>query len=226
MRFKKDANVEAADGHTVGKLERVVLDPDNQDVTHLVVSKGFLFKEDKVLPIQLVDKSDEGRIVLSPEAGNLDAFPPYEETDFEVVNEEKLGETPAPSDEYAPMLYWYPSATIGPSFRPYLWNSDQNLTEDGGIIETKERNIPPQTVGLQVGAQVLSSDGKHVGDLDQVLMLPGADKATHFVIHEGGLLKGKKIVPLKWVTFLGEKQIRLSIPADFISSLPDYHEPS
>lgn len=222
MRFRKDANVETADGSTVGKVERVVLDPGNQEVTHLVVSKGFLFKEDKVLPIRLVDSADESGVMLSREVDNLEAFPPYEETDFRVVNEEKLGETPPPSDEYAPMLYWYPSATVGPTFRPYMWNSDQNFTEGEGIIETRELNIPPQTVGLQVGAEVISSDDQHVGDLDQIMMLPGADKATHFIVNESGLLKGKKLVPLKWVTFLGEKEIRLSITADFLDSLPDY----
>lgn len=47
MQFKDGANVYTADGHTVGSIDRVVIDPRTNEVTHVVVRRRLFFTEDQ-----------------------------------------------------------------------------------------------------------------------------------------------------------------------------------
>ena len=40
MQFKENTHVYTAGGQDVGKIKRVVVDPNTKDLTHLVVQKG------------------------------------------------------------------------------------------------------------------------------------------------------------------------------------------
>jgi sporulation protein YlmC with PRC-barrel domain len=53
MRIKEGDRVETYHGEKVGTVSRVVIDPRNKEITNIVVGKGFLFKEDRVLPAAL-----------------------------------------------------------------------------------------------------------------------------------------------------------------------------
>ena len=54
MQIKRNARVVTADGRDVGHVERVVIDPGTRDLSHLIVSRGRLFKEDRGVPFNLV----------------------------------------------------------------------------------------------------------------------------------------------------------------------------
>ena len=54
MEFKEGAVVFSSDDKKVGHIRRVVIDPKTEEVTHLVIEKGFLFVEDRVIPIEEV----------------------------------------------------------------------------------------------------------------------------------------------------------------------------
>lgn len=79
MQFKKDAPVYTADDQQVGAIDRVVLDPQTNDVSHIVIRQGWFFAEDKVLPIALVDTANAERIQLRRAVKNLDALPRFED---------------------------------------------------------------------------------------------------------------------------------------------------
>lgn len=74
--YKKNEAVYTADGQQVGVIERVVLDPSTNEISHLVLRQGWLFTEDKVVPIELVDLTDTERIGLRRDVKNLDQLPP------------------------------------------------------------------------------------------------------------------------------------------------------
>jgi len=69
---------------------------------------------------------------------------------------------------------------------------------------------------------VLSSDDEQVGDVEEVLTEPMADRATHLVISEGLLLKEKKLVPTHWITAVLEDSVVLAVDAETIEDLPEY----
>lgn len=74
MQFKQGTHVYTIDGKDVGAIDRVVLDPKTDEVTHVVVRRGWLFSEDKVVPIS---SADCRRLALSgetPHSRRLDSI--------------------------------------------------------------------------------------------------------------------------------------------------------
>ena len=80
MQLKPDTQVVTADGKRVGAIDRVVLKPDTKEVTHVVVQKGFLFSEDKVVPLSLIGPATADKVTLRPDAGDLQELPNFEES--------------------------------------------------------------------------------------------------------------------------------------------------
>jgi uncharacterized protein YrrD len=218
MQFVQNASVFAADGEQIGEIERVVMDPRSRQVTHVVVRKGFFFTEDRVVPVSLVASADDERVELREDAGDLEGLPIFEEEHFVTTGEEEY-RLRQPEDTFPP-LYWYPPV-YGSGYGAGKMYPAPPLQP----VEI-ERNIPEGSVALREGARVVSADGEHVGDVEQVLTEPEADRVTHFVVSKGFLLKERKLVPMGWVARLGEDQVHLAVGTQLLKSLRDYKEPS
>lgn len=215
MQLKKGADIYTAEGKRVGSLDRVVLDPRSKEVTGIVVRKGVFFGEDKVVPMSLVSTvTDEGDISLRPGAGDLDELPDFTDTEYVPSGVHHTVGT----DERS--VYWYPPVGYAPwgvAASPVVTTPVPEY-----VLETS-RNIPEGTVALKRGAKVLSSDDEQVGDIEEVLTEPEADRATHLVISEGLLLKEKKLIPTNWISSVLEDQVVLAVDAETIENLPEYH---
>lgn len=65
MQFKKRVQVIANDGAKIGVLDRVITDPKNDSVTHLVISSGLFLKKRKMIPVYWLDDVAEDQLHLS-----------------------------------------------------------------------------------------------------------------------------------------------------------------
>lgn len=213
MQFKQRAGVITAQGQNAGRIERVVIDPRTKEVTHVVVRKGTLFTGDKVVPIELIASATEGGIVLRDNAGDLQALPDFEDEQY--VQAQIDAAAVLHSMGYLPAFYWYPP------FEPGRMGNLSDQPQATLITET-ERNIPEGAVAMKEGAKVISADDKHVGDVEQVLTDPQADRATHFLISKGVLLKEKKIVPVRWVNDINENEVHLAVGSSLLDELRAY----
>jgi uncharacterized protein YrrD len=216
VKFKSNANVLTANGDKVGEVQRVVVDPKTKQITHVVVRKGFLFSEDKVVPINLIASATDESVRLRDDAGDLEALPEYIEKHYVLVNERELGR-PQPSDAAA-ATYWYPpfaTSVVSEQTEPAL-------AEKPAFIEREKYNIPEGTVALQEGVKVVAANDEHVGDVEEVLTDAQADRVTHFVIAEGLLYKDKKLVPSRWVSRISAEEIQLAVSSSCLERLPEY----
>ncbi len=114
MKFKQNASVSTADGEGVGHIDRVVIAPATKRVTHVVVRKGLLFADDRVVPIGLVAEATDDHINLREGAGDLHDLPIFEES------------------VYVRMTYPDP----GPSGPQYAQRVEQNIPE--GTVALRE----------------------------------------------------------------------------------------
>jgi uncharacterized protein YrrD len=210
MEFKDGAKVYMADGDLAGSIDRVVIDPHTKTVTHVVVRKGFLFTEDKVVPLDLVAGTTEDLVTLREDAGDLDALPLFEESHYVPLDD--VDKPASYSADNASPIYWYP---------PFggAWYGAPVYPEVAYMTRT-EQNIPEGTVGLKEGAKVVSADGVHVGDVERVFTV--GDQATHLLISQGLLFKENKLIPTTWVSSITEDEVTLSINARMLERLPAY----
>lgn len=210
MQFNIGAKVLTADGEQVGTVDRVVIEPDTQEVTHLVVQKGILFTEDKVIPMSLVSNATEEQVSLQKADDDLDEFPDFVESNF--VPADRGPDSVSVTNNRANTFYWYPPVGGYGGFAAHAIPR----------YVVKTEHIPEGTVALDEGANVISSDGEHVGDVERVFTDSENDRATHLLISEGLFLKEKKLVPTRWIEHVFEHEIRLFVDSELVESLPEY----
>ena len=210
IQFQKNANVIAANGQSLGQIDRVVLNPETKVITDIVVKTGALFnKEDKVVPVGLVAETTEDQILLRNEAGELNAFPVFEERRI-VPGKEDIDKTL--SSENVPQMVNYGFPEVGPAYiQP----------PSAKIVTQIEQNIPEGTVAMKEGAKVITSEGKHVGYVERVLADSSVDQVTHLLVSTGRFTKDAKLVPIEWVMAVGEDEIHLRVNKDSVEELAD-----
>ncbi len=219
MEFKQGTKVYTYDGKDVGSVDRVVLNPKTKEVTHIVVRKGFLFSEDKIVPLSLVASATDESVKLRQDAGKLNDLPPFEETHYVGLNEEETRTAAYPAGLAAP-FYWY--APTG-GWMGYPDYGDSYAYPPPYPSETTQ-NIPDNTVALREGADVISADGKHVGSVKRIFTKSGSDRATHFLISEGLFFKEQKLVPIGWISDVQEDEVHLNVGAKLLNEVPEFHE--
>jgi len=211
MRFAKGAEVSTANGEKIGKVTRVVIDAKTRDVTDLVVERG-LFENEKVIPIGLVDVEEGDRIRLRETNQGVDDFLDYETTHYVPIDQ-----ITDPSENIE-TYYWYPPTNF--QFPA------SGLLPGGSVMPDyvlrTETSIPEGRIAIAEGAQVISVDEKHIGNVEQVIADAESNNVTHFVVGKGFLLKEHKLVPAFWVTKVAEEKIYLSVEARVFERLPDY----
>ena len=209
MIINYGSDVVKADGEKAGDVKFVVMDPKENELTHIIIEKGFLFKEDRVLPISLVSDSSEDQVSLYKLEESLDDLPVYKEERYVEVD------TPSTAKQRVAgpaILYDYPP--VGTSPQP---NRGEQLTKT-----TQYRAIHGDAEPIRNGAKVISLEGKNIGNVEKVVVDSQTDDVTHFVITKGIVLVEEKLVPAGWIDDVDENEIQLYVDQDVIKNLPEY----
>ena len=75
IAFHRSTEIEATDGH-VGKVEKLLIEPDSGQITHLVMHKGHLWgKKDVWIPLSAVGSVDYDAVYLNVEKSAVSEFP-------------------------------------------------------------------------------------------------------------------------------------------------------
>lgn len=213
MRLSQGAEVFSSQGKKLGTLNRVILDPNTREVTHIVIERGFLTTENKMVDMHRVNSEIEDRIILLPPEESFDEFQDFEESQY--VN---LDAAEYPQGEVH-SSFWAPPTNTA------WWQATAHIPSHHGTpvysVDTRQ-NIPEGTVALAEGAKVLSRDEKHVGDIEQLIVEPEDNRVTHLVVREGLLFKERKLVPVTWISRVEEEQVHLSVGSGTLDKLPGY----
>lgn len=221
MAFKQGTHVFTSDNHDVGSIERIVLDPQTNEVSAVVVRQGWLFTEDKVVPISMVAATTEDRVTLQETREDLEDLPKFEETYYVSANEAEYRDEDVMGEPYVTPLYNYPPVgTAWWGFGDYY--GVPPLDPRPELIERKQRNIPDNMVAVKEGARIVSSDGEHVGNVEEIFTDAETNHATHIIISQGLLFKDRKLIPTNWVKNAGEDEIVLTVNTRLVDSLPEY----
>lgn len=193
MELKNGTSVMTIDGKDAGSLHRVVIKPETNEITHVVVQKGLITTEDKVIPIVKVASTSNDKISLTCTSDELKEMSPLEINDYGSDSEGQV------FDRLGGGMYTAPPAAHN-------------------VLREKARTIPDDLVALKEGAPVISQDGRHVGNIEKVFAESG--KVTHFIASQGILLKTRKAIPIEWVQTLSDEEVKLTVAANQLDDLP------
>ena len=208
MKFHYGTDVINHDGEKVGEVEAVVLDPSTEEITNVIVRKGFLLQDDKVLPISLVETAGEDHVKLHSFDADIEDLPTYKRTHFVQIDRPGHQQIDEP---LVPMFSYPPIGFAGLYPHPFV------------DVPVEERNIPLTTKPIKEGARVIALDGEHVGNVEEVIFDPETDRATHFIISKGLFVKDEKSIPVDWIKEYGQNEIKLFVDSNVIENLPDHH---
>ena len=200
MEFKEGTSVYSSDEKNAGNIHQVVIDPETKEVTHIIILRGPLFKDDKVIPVENVVSASQESVVLNCKLEEIKAMSPLDIKKYTPLDEASGG-----AQSYSPTMGGLYS---NPGPQPYV------------VTETT-RTIPEELVVLKEGARVISSDEEHVGNIERVYTDPDSGKVSRFIVSQGLLLKTKKAVPIQMVDKIEDDEVYLSVGAQQLAELPE-----
>jgi uncharacterized protein YrrD len=203
MQFKQNAPVRTADDEKVGEISRVVINACSHEISHLVISRGFLFTKERLLPMDLVEEATANSVVLKRRSDKLE-LPEYNEDDFLSFDDLDLeaSRRAYPEGCPRPMISYLP---VGER-RAYKQSASDTVGR----------------VPIKTGAKVISGNDEHVGDVKRVFADPTDDEVTHILIERGILFSNEKLVPIDWVRSASADDVRLGVSDRALERLPDY----
>ncbi len=207
MQLELGTRVECAD-ETFGKLVDVVIDPTSRRVTHLVVERDRDSWLARLVPVELVERSDDSTKTITLRATvdevrqlppmhevsylRLDGFP-VDDPDWDVGVEEVLA------------LPYYPAYGLEPTPVDYAVSYDR---------------VPKGEVEIRRASEVDSADGHRLGHVDGFLV-DEDELITHVVLEQGPPWERREVaVPIGAVAQVATDAVTLRLTKDEVAALP------
>ncbi len=197
--FNFGAEVQGKEGQC-GKLAGLVVQPETRQVTDLIVKKGFLFTQDRIVPISVVQSAMEDNVHLSITDYELDQYPEYRVKEYE-----------------------QPATGLGQQTvnvaTPYGYATTEPTVP---MVKQKIREglVPGQEV-IEKGMEVKNIEGT-IGKVEHVVVDRESQKMTDLVAHRGMLFGDRIIIPVSMVEDLHEEGIFISCTNEEVEQLPRY----
>jgi uncharacterized protein YrrD len=174
-----------------GKLAGVIINPEELQVTGLIVESGFLVKQNRILPLQVIERAAEDGIYLSLGLAEVEDFPEYQIIEYE---------EPATGLEHG----------TGQGVTSYgAYGSTEAAVP---MIRRKVRE------GLVAGQQVIEESMpvndlyNLIGQVDRVVVDSQSAKITYLVVHRGLIFKDQLTIPSSVIESIDETHIFVSDP--------------
>ncbi|MGA7671688.1 MAG: PRC-barrel domain-containing protein [Nitrolancea sp.] len=213
MEIKLGKSVTSSNGKHVGDVDSLVVDYNTKDVMSVIVRSGALFGTDRIIPVESFDRvDDDGTIHLNltdEEAKEHEEFVQQKYTaanpgDYPYTDEAWVSGTGQPS------VFWaYGTAPMGYSSRaPFFSEAPVDPPE----VEVKT-NLPERSVRIDHGTDVVGSDGKKLGTVDEVDYAEDGE-IDGFVVKAGFLFHHDIRIPSDWINEVNGDLVTLTVTSD------------
>jgi hypothetical protein len=207
LEITEHTKVFTAHGEYVGRVDRIVIDPITRMVSHIVVHKGVLLPEDKVIPIGAIATATEERVHLA-RGSHPDEFLPFIEQHYVKLDNEDQDEDEGGRALRTPFV-WYGPYGISST----MYESEMRLVT--------ERNIPERAIALESGVCVCALGRAEIGKLDEVIATE-TGLATHIIVTMSDPSLDRKAIPMHWVDDIAENEIYVGATQWMIKAIEPY----
>jgi sporulation protein YlmC with PRC-barrel domain len=177
MRLDLDAKVRASDGEDIGSVDRAIVDPHTNEVTHIVVRTGAIFGRDIMVPREDLERGNQegDTLHLTLTKEEMERLPDF-------VAEQYM---PPPPAWVGPAGYGFPSSS-------YVWPVavDPTMGVMPIAVPVDDEEIEdPDVVTITKGALVLDRNADDIGVVDDVRFDGDTGRLQGFVLRVGGALR-------------------------------------
>lgn len=190
MELTINAKVSCTDGEA-GHLNGIILKPDSDEVTHIVVKWHH---KEYVVQASDIASATPVHVQLTCTCAELEVMPPFVETEYV--------RTLVEDHEFLPEGYYF---TETPSMRTYT---------------VTHEHIPEGELEFTKGTHVYAKDGK-VGHIEELVVNPLNFQITDIVLREGPLSAWKElVVGVEYIKSIEEDGLHLKLNKAELKMLP------
>lgn len=188
------AEVHCSDG-IAGISTQVIVNPNHQQITHLVVQSDLPPFHEYLVPFEQVEETAPNRIKLKCSQEDL--------LKIELFKVEEFIPTEMPGH-----LSW-----------PYCVPIPGSIAEVADYIPVEHHYFPLGEQMVQIGARVEATDGA-IGQVEELLINSNNMQVTHLVLLEQNILtKRKIIIPVSQIDHVDENTVYLNMARQNIGEL-------
>ncbi len=194
------AEVRGSDGK-LGEVHRVIVDARTGHITDLVVKHGFLFGNERVVPLSRVAKIEDGAVYLDADKAAFERFNGFTDDRYRAPDPDYIG--PPGFDNTQFLLDEITSigtASYGQVEPPFGYPGGEQLSPDD-----------MGRAAIRRGSDVLDADGEKVGEVAELSLDPEGGAPRHISVKRGLLFKDEMDLPLAWVQEIGDKGVLLNV---------------
>ncbi len=217
--LRHGAGVESADGKEVGKLHAVVVDPRDNEVTHIVVNAGPHFPEPGFgapllvnVPIEEMDDAHEDKVLLKCGRDQFRDLPSYAERSFTAP----VAPAGEPERTGPAQLLWNVGVALAASFSSLL--TGIAMPAESFRKAAFERHI------LNDAPVWRTEPHTHIGDVERVLVNEDTDEIEALVVHRGALFHEDVVLPIEYVSEILDGVVHVRITDAEVQRLETFRE--
>ena len=208
MRVELGARVRTTDGKDVGTIDRLIVDPSNNEIKAAVIRKGIILPRDVEVPLSAIELGPNGSVQLTYTADQVDQLREFFESNYTATP--PVGYVP-PADYPTAGIYWpigYDLFATPPL--PQTDVSTGSTALDREARETLERQDLENAV-IGEGSDVVGRDGEKVGEVARLVFDPDGHRLTSFVIRKGFIFTEDRELPASAITRIDDGVIYLRV---------------
>ena len=223
MQVELGAKVVTQDGTEIGKVDRIVIDPEHREVIEIITHKGLFSHDDRIIERGFIASADAETVQLNIADAKVNELPIFASADY-IMPEESWDSVmwPAQGEEWGYTTTaseaWMGGGSVLAESSP---GSGQYSRITGGsmgayqLLDTtmeEQSNLPENAVVLQKGTDVFASDDKKLGHLDD-LAYDDQGVLTALHIRSGVLRHHETLAPANLIQSMTHERVTLNIDA-------------
>jgi len=218
MELQLETPVFSADGTDMGRVHRVIFDPQRAEVKSIVVKKGVFFARDVLIPIEDVRAATKARVELSLTHDQADTFPDFVETDYTWPDQNWT----VPYTWGAGMMMWpmsFAGGNYGAHYGAYALDLGAATAEmpDEAARQAQQQDLENAVVGE--GSEVLAQGGEKLGEVHNMVIDPTSHKPSSVVVRSGFIFTEDVEIPGDWVASYDDRVVTLNVDKPTVEHL-------
>ena len=205
------------DGHGLGKVEHLVVDPAKRELAAFIVDKG-IFDRGRVCDLGYVDNVDGDKVVLKLDRDQANQLPEWVEQEFIQFNESAGLSGGGRTFDNSGGGTWY---HMGPSGAGVPSTGASSFFQPAIVGDVSTQVVSPideSDIVVGKGTEVFSIDGFKLGKIDE-LSFDDEGKISGFSFEQGNIFSKKDFsVSVDDVDGLTKNYVRLKVTKDALES--------
>lgn len=206
LDLKEGSRLSSANGDDLGVIRQFVVQPSSSELTHVLVEKGVFFTDDRVVPVEAIERVEGGQVILKHDVDAAE-LPRFIREDYTLVDEETRTHLDAPTG--SDYMWRHPTAMVGPFPLHPIYpmppaDRGERHADDPG---TRDQLADGEILGPR--APVLSTKNEKLGTVSE-MQVDEEGQLSHLVV-DLGLFDGEKVLPAHWIKSMGSDGVRLAV---------------